>query len=716
VFSKSLKAKKRWLWAYSKVNQLLKMKNKNVGLMNMRVSENMSFIARLERLEHNSGGHHHQRLRVLQETIVHQSPRILSRPSTASRPSTPNHPGNAESSDQENPHDSQKPGAFIKELVSRDRSLSSRDRSLSDLNTEEGKSKDDFDILINIVQSQQLLLNEHGEALAKFASEAAANYPTLVDGTPKFTGRSRPGSGQDVEDALEDALEDAPDYEALEARIRVVEDNHALVQMEMESDPEEVDMMAECVESLKELVINVKIACSDYESNHSTSSMMMKIREEAQSAIALNDSSTEDSSMGMAPDHGLQPQQVTYMLEELHWRCRKSLKVLTSIGAQEDAEESIRITALTATGASESSDFDREAETKQRTAFKERRNRLTALNHTLESSSRHLCVVLQNRISTARIQIALRELQETMQEVKDQKAKAAGKMEDIFKTVNSAVSMAQLMEGLKTKADAKDISKWSEVMRRIALDVQNMRDSGEEDDKVGQLRLDVQQLRIEEESQVALTNDQIKQIVTEMKRMKVLISTAASNQQYAFNDAPADSASPNTRPNTSGGGGGHPGIPQPFLEKQIRDIVKNKANTEDLENLRKLMESNGIETNSTMLNKSQFKCLSCNRRLPPKPDIDLVLSASQSLARFDNIDYSRPSTAPAVKAKPTSKKTPQSNQQTSYVAVARNQPPQMNTAVEIRSRYPRMVPALGPQKYRTKVASGGGGFGSVLRQ
>jgi hypothetical protein len=669
------------------IKKVFKMKSKSVGLMNMRVSGNMSLIARLERLEHkaaegqNNNRHNHV-LRVLQDQVEH---------TPHSRPSS----------------EKKSPGFGKRENVNPDLAHMIQ-RSATRI--DDGAKRDDFDILIHIIYSQQAILNQHGDTLDKLMAGT-----TSIPGTPMSIGggssRLRPGSGQSLT-----PVANAPDFDSYEDRLQDVEDHQKFIHKVLEdvdNDPEEMDMMAQCLNSLKSLVDNVKLSCRNYESNHTISSMMMKIQEETQSVLDSNDTTTNT-------DHPVEPQELTFMLEELHWRFRKSVKILKSLCAQEDAEESIRINALAATVEIESIDHEAEASLKAR--FKDRRSNSLALNQRLEASSRWLCMLLQTRISTAQLQIAVRELQATIEEVKDQKSKATGKLEDIYKTVNNAVSMAQLMEGLKSKADVTDLAKWSEGLRRISTEMQNLRDATQEQNEMGQLRLDIQQLRSDNETKANLTSDQITQIVTELKRIRNNITLSASTQQvYYHNDG---STAPNALTSNTGG---HTGISQPLLEKQIRDIVKNKANVKDLNHLRKIMEANGIDVQQdpALCAKSQFKCLSCDRPLPNKPNIDVeysLFSASQSQILLDTIDRGRPSTAPPPinnnKQIPR-KKTPD-NQHTSQAVIVGNQAAPLNSTpnmnLEIRSRHPRMVPSLGLQKHRSKVASGGGGFGSVLRQ
>jgi hypothetical protein len=659
------------------IKKVFKMKSKSVGLMNMRVSGNMSLIARLERLEHKAAegqncNRHNHVLRVLQDQVEH-SPHSNFRPSSEKK----------------------SPGFGRREIVNPDLAHMVQ-RSATRI--DDGAKRDDLDILIHIIYSQQAILNQHGDTLEKLMVGT-----TSIPGTPIGGGsfRIRPGSGQSL------------DFDSYENRLQDVEDHQKLIHKVLEdvdNDPEEMDMMAQCLNSLKSLVDNVKLSCRNYESNHSISSMMMKIQEETQSVLDSNDTTTNT-------DNPIEPQQLTFMLEELHWRFRKSVKILKSLCAQEDAEESIRINALTATGEIEL--IDHEAEASHKARFKDRRGNSLALNQRLEASSRWLCMLLQTRISTAQLQIAVRELQATIEEVKDQKSKATGKLEDIYKTVNSAVSMAQLMEGLQSKADVTDLAKWSEGLRRISLEMQNLRDATQEQNEIGQLRLDIQQLRTDNETKANLTSDQITQIVTELKRIRNNVAISASTQQvYYHNDG---STAPNAPPNT----GGHTGISQPLLEKQIRDIVKNKANVKDLNHLRKIMEANGIDVQDPALcAKSQFKCLSCDRPLPNKPNIDVeysLFSASQSQIHLDTIDRGRPSTAPPpINNKQIPRKKTPDNQHTPQAVIVGNQTAPLNSTpnlnLEIRSRHPRMVPSLGLQRHRSKVASGGGGFGSVLRQ
>jgi hypothetical protein len=247
--------------------------------------------------------------------------------------------------------------------------------------------------------------------------------------------------------------------------------------------------------------------------------------------------------------------------------------------------------------------------------------------------------------------------------------------------------------------------------------MQKLRDATQEQNEIGQLRLDIQQLRTDNEAKANLTSDQIKQIVTELKRIRNNVAISASTQQVVYHD---DSTAPNSPPNT----GGHTGISQPLLEKQIRDIVKNKANVKDLNHLRKIMEANGIDIqDSALCAKSQFKCLSCDRPLSNKPNIDVeysLFSASQSQIHLDRTDGGRPSTAPPINNKQVSRKKTPDHQHTSQAVIVGNQASPLNSTpnstLEIRSRHPRMVPSLGLQKHKSKVAIGGGGFGSVLRQ
>ena len=141
--------------------------------MNMRVSGNMSLIARLERLEQSidGGGRQHQALCGLAAAIELQSPH-----------STPGRPASGRKVKEASPK-------FQMHSLEKDLNLFAQKAAKS---AEESKSTgNDFDMLIKIVQAQQAMLTQHGQALEKlqsaqpqtpmFLSRPNSASPSIVD-------------------------------------------------------------------------------------------------------------------------------------------------------------------------------------------------------------------------------------------------------------------------------------------------------------------------------------------------------------------------------------------------------------------------------------------------------------------------------------------------------------------------------------------------------